>query len=73
METEFKEGTLSYFLFAGLENDCIIYQRLSANGWVGQRRNTIIDGQMIEFFKQLTVQHLATSQNKISPQSGTRI
>lgn len=45
MEVEFKKGAFSYFLLAGLENNCTIYQRLSANGWVEQRRNTVSDGQ----------------------------
>lgn len=51
MEVEFKKGAFSYFLLAGLENNCTIYQRLrSANGWVEQRRNTVSDGRTIEFF-----------------------
>ena len=36
MEVEFKKGAFSYFSLAGLENNCTIYQRLSANGWVEQ-------------------------------------
>lgn len=55
MEVEFKKGAFSYFLLAGLENNCTIYQRLSANGWVEQRRNTVSDGRTIEFFKRLSV------------------
>lgn len=71
MEDEFKKGAFSYFLLAGLENNCTIYQRLSTNGWVGKRRNTVSDGWTTEFYKQLSVKHLAMSKNKISPQSGT--
>lgn len=52
MEAEFKKGAFSYFLLAGLENNCTIYQRLSANGWVEQRRNTVSDGRTIEFFQE---------------------
>lgn len=51
MEVEFKKGAFSYFLLAGLENNCTIYQRLSANGCVEQRRNSVSDGWMIEFFQ----------------------
>lgn len=56
MDVEFKKGAFSYFSLAGLENNCTIYQRLSANGWVKQRSDSVSDGWMSEFFsKQLSV------------------
>lgn len=44
MEVEFKKGAFSYFLLAGLENNCTIYQRLCANSWVEQRNDIISNG-----------------------------
>lgn len=46
MEVEFKKGAFSYFLLAGLVNNCTVYQRLSAKGWVEWRRNAVSDCQI---------------------------
>lgn len=69
MEVEFKKGAFSYFSLAGLENNCTIYQRLSANGWVEQRRNTVSDGRTIEFFSRSYVYSIRPRHKTKSPLS----